>query len=219
MQDNAVLMRNFSAYKKKGIISTNEFCIISQYLLDADSPAPSWVAKLDNACKLLKEREIEIDDFHVIKNQILSVNGKCASTPVVRAEVVKQGPANASAVRKEETASIVRNCTIAACLIGLLPLPVADAPFLIITQFIMLRKLCAKYDRSPGAALLLIILSAILGPVVFGAFVKLIPVAGSIIGACVAGGFTWYIGSKVKAMLENGQEFTLDNFKATPISD
>lgn len=216
MWSNDDLLAEFSRYKHDNIITAAEFSRLAPYLLDATA-APDWILRLQKACALASSGDISQDDLKSIKNEIFSTVPKhsesnpSAMTTVAAGDDVSANTASA-AVRASGCANIVRICTGIACLIGLLPLPVADAPFLIILQYVMLKKICAKYNREPGAALVLIVVSALLGPIIFNAFVKRIPVTGSIVGACVAGGFTWFIGRKVLVMLEKGWQFNLKNF-------
>lgn len=208
MQDNTELIENFALYRKAGLLSEDEFCQVSEALLDKAEP-PRWIARLENACVLAQQGKLDKENFSSLKNRILE-----------QAEDASGGAKGADALLDAAGADadkIIRVCVVIACLIGLLPLRVADAPFLIITQFVMLKKLCDKYGRKPGPALLLIVFAAILGPIVFNIFIKFIPMAGSIIGALVAGSFTWIIGAKVKAMLAKGQEFTFRNFISAPL--
>lgn len=136
---------------------------------------------------------------------------------VVETEDIHYLPDEAASRRLFASAATVRHCTIAAFLIGLLPLPFSDAPFLIITQYIMLKRLCDRYGREPGLSLALIIASALIGPLAFNALVKLIPLAGSLIGGCVAGGLTWYIGQKMRGILEDDLPFTWQSFKTVDV--
>lgn len=202
MQSNDELMSQFSQYRQDGLITPAEFSQAARHLLDAAAP-PDWILRLAKACSLAQKGEIGPDDLREIKREIFS--------PM--ADTLKNAGATANlAIRQSEGANIVRICTGVACIIGLVPLPMADAPFLIITQYIMLKKLCAKYNREPGYSLALIVVSALLGPLIFTAFIKRIPYAGSIVGACVAALFTWFIGKKTLVMLERGWEFSLRNF-------
>jgi uncharacterized protein (DUF697 family) len=100
-----------------------------------------------------------------------------------------------------------------AALIGLVPIPLADAPFIVITQLVMLHKLTRQYGSSLGFSLVLILISAMIGPEIFKAIIKLIPALGSLAGALVAGSCTLLVGQTVLGVLETGQPFTLGNLK------
>lgn len=213
---DAELIRKFSQYKRDGYLTESEFQDVSERLLDSSAPPPPWIARLERACALIASAQIDAADFDAIKARLFKSAGARIRKSGINLEK-EAGPreaarAEAGAVAEAEAAGTVRTCVIVASLIGLLPLPVADAPFLIITQYVMLRKLCAKFGRKPGASVILILLSALLGPLLFGLIAKRIPIIGSIVGACIAGGFTWYIGQKVRVMLVAGMEFTPRNF-------
>jgi len=115
-------------------------------------------------------------------------------------------------VRKkaEET---VNTCTGIAALIGLIPIPMSDGPLIVITQLIMLKKLSERYERSLGFSTVLVLFSAMIGPVFFSAIIKFIPALGSIIGALVAGGCTLLVGQTALGVLDAGKPFTLGNLK------
>jgi len=102
--------------------------------------------------------------------------------------------------------------------IGLIPLPMADLPFIVATQVGMIVSLCHMYGRMLSAdtakSLALAALSAVAGPMLFQTFSKLIPGLGSAIGGGVAAGWTFAVGKVTQAILEEGEEFELEAFKA-----
>ena len=122
------------------------------------------------------------------------------------AKVIKH-PKNLALFRPkaEKTINI---CTGIATLLGLWPTPFYDTLFIIITQVVMLKKLTGRYERSLGFSLLPILLLAMIGPELFKALLKLIPIFGSIAGALIAGSCTWLVGRSVLEVLEAGQDFT-----------
>ena len=115
-------------------------------------------------------------------------------------------------LRRAEAETTVKIYSAVAAAIGLLPLPLADAPLIIIAQFLMIRKLCGRFGRPMGWALALVLLSALAGPELFQALLKLIPGLGSLAGALVAGGCTWLAGRTVLTVLEQGQPFSFREY-------
>lgn len=102
--------------------------------------------------------------------------------------------------------------------IGLVPLPMADMPFIIATQVGMILALCNLYGRAlsrdTAKSLVLTALSAVAGPMIFQTITKFIPGLGSVVGAGVAAGCTFAVGKVTQRILESGQQFELDSFKA-----
>lgn len=211
-------LQAFSNCKDLGLLNEKEFNLLEECLFAHRDAAPPWLASFAEACGRAARGQMSPGEFNVLKARFFR-NLKSSNDKVIHSDVIQTHPAGTEPDADEDSARSIRNCALAAALIGLIPLPVADAPFLIVTQFIMLKSICSKYGRTPGLSFILIILSALLGPIIFNIFVKALPLAGSIIGAAIAGSFTWYIGSKVRAMLMNGQDFTLDNFLRAKISD
>lgn len=113
---------------------------------------------------------------------------------------------------------IVLAGTAAAGGIGLVPLPMADMPFIIATQVTMILSLCSLFGRTLSAdtakSLALAALSAVAGPMIFQTLTKFIPGVGSVVGAGVAAACTFAVGKVTQHILEAGQEFELDSFKA-----
>lgn len=111
----------------------------------------------------------------------------------------------------------ILGATAAAAGIGVVPLPVADMPFIIGTQVTLLIALFRLYgrqiDRAAARSLALAAASAVVGPVVFSSLSKLIPGLGSVIGGGIAAACTWAVGHVAKNVLEQGGEFDIDDFK------
>jgi uncharacterized protein (DUF697 family) len=116
------------------------------------------------------------------------------------------------AEKDKEAFSTIKLCTGIAAGIALVPLPVGDSICIIITQLIMIHSLCKKNNRTMGLTVILIVLSAMIGPIVFTALCELLPVFGSIIGAFVGGVFTYYIGQIVYKLIKENKEFSIKNF-------
>ncbi|MBD5641997.1 MAG: hypothetical protein HDQ91_06225 [Desulfovibrio sp.] len=192
------MIREFSTWRAQGLLTEAEFAQVSRQLLGSGQPVPDWIGKLRNACSLAAAGQIGSADLDAIKADLFSSRQNSA----------KETPVDADA----ESLVVLRVCAGIACVIGLFPLPVAHAPLLIITQYVMLRKICAKFGRRPGLYLILIILAAVLGPLVFGLLLRFLPFARAIFGAIIAGGLTWYIGAKTRAMCIAGLDFTFRNF-------
>ena len=114
---------------------------------------------------------------------------------------------------RDKAKSTISTCAIIAALIGVVPIPMADAPLIIILQVVMLKKLTGYYKRDLGFALVMVLISAMIGPVLFNALSKLIPVLGSIIGAAIAGGCTWLAGETALGVLEADEPFNLASLK------
>lgn len=199
---DAELIRKFSAWRGQGLLTEAEFAQVSRQLLGSGDAIPEWICKLRDACSLAETDQIPRSDFDVIKSNLFSS----------RINLDKEPDQNASSMAGAESLAVLRVCTGIACVIGLFPLPVAHAPLLIITQYVMLRKICSKFGRRPGLALILIIFAAVLGPLIFGLLLRFLPFARAIFGALIAGAFTWYIGAKTRAMCLSGLDFTFRNF-------
>lgn len=199
---DAELIRNFSAWRSQGLLTDSEFAQVSQKLLGGGDAIPDWICKLRDACSLAAASQITKSDFDAIKTGLFKS----------RINLDKDSGQQAGDMASAESLTVLRVCTGIACVIGLFPLPVAHAPLLIITQYIMLRKICTKFGRRPGFSLILIIFAAVLGPLIFGLLLRFIPFARAIFGALIAGAFTWYIGAKTRAMCLAGMDFTFRNF-------
>lgn len=210
MMNKTELLARFYEYQRQGLLNGSQMGVLARYFSAAAS-LPPWIGDLAALCEARAEGRLDDGAFEAIKSRFFR-NAQSPGDKVVHSGVINVHPVGASDASAPEAAKLVRDCALVAAFIGLVPLPMADAPFLIVTQFVMLRKLCSMYDRSPGLSLALIVLSALAGPMLFDALVKLFPVAGSIAGAAVAGALTWFIGSKVRVMLANGQDFTWRDF-------
>jgi uncharacterized protein (DUF697 family) len=106
----------------------------------------------------------------------------------------------------------IKTCAIISGAIAFIPIPVGDSVAITITQFIMVSTLCGRYNRSMGASIILIILSAMFGPLVFNLLLSFIPFLGWLLEALVGGMFTYYVGSITHHLLQQNQSFTFGNF-------
>lgn len=218
MDERADILRKFSFYRREKYLTANEYARICDIFENNDDAVPDWLEQLESLCGLAYGKLMGEAEFARGKARIFARRGNARIQMPMPKAGKNSGDEAINALRKD-TAGIARNCALAAALIGLFPLPVSDAPFLVVTQYVMLKKLCSRYGRKPGLALFLIVLTALAGPVIFNAFIKLVPGVGSIAGACVAGGLTWYIGAKTRAMLEKGLDFSLSSFLAVKINE
>jgi uncharacterized protein (DUF697 family) len=121
------------------------------------------------------------------------------------------GPVIPQAV-SDQCKSTIKTCSIVAAAIAFLPIPVADSVAIIITQIIMVSSLCGKYGRPMGGSIVLIILSAMLGPFIFNLLAEMIPALGWALAAAVSFFFTFYVGSIAHELLMNNKAFTFGNF-------
>jgi uncharacterized protein (DUF697 family) len=117
-----------------------------------------------------------------------------------------------AALKNAECVSRIKVCSWIAAAIAIVPLPLADSFFIIITQLFMVNSLCKRFNRPMGFSLVLIIISAMIGPTIFTALMELLPVAGSVIGAVVGGVFTFFVGTITHSLLKKGKQFTFKNF-------
>lgn len=216
MEKSGSLADRFFKYEQLGLIDNNELHDLLKHI-PRQNPAPVWLVEFADVCARAANGQMGRRQFEGVKDRFFQ-NMRSPQDRIIHQKPIRVHPVGVSDETEAESRQLVKTCAIIAGLIGLVPLPVADAPFIIVTQFVMLKKLCARYQRSPGITFVLILLSAILGPILFDIFIKLIPFAGSVIGALVAGGLTWVIGSKVMFMLENAQDFNWENFWRAKIS-
>ena len=101
-----------------------------------------------------------------------------------------------------------------AALIGLISIPMADAPLIVILHSGgYAQKLTGYYGRDLGFSLVIVLISAMIGPVLFNAFLKLIPSLGSLLGAAIAGCCTWLVGETALGVLEAGKPFNFASLK------
>lgn len=203
------------AMKEEGLISGDE---LFRLMEEIGTGQTHRVKKVTEIYALYQNRVLSQEEFCRLRAVILAPDDEGASVPASSTEtapLARTAPDAGSAgeQRRKESRATVNTFTLVAGLIGLLPLPIADAPLLILTQFFLMRKLCARYGRKPGIGLLLIVASAFLGPVVFSSFAKPLPGLGSILGALVGGGFTYFVGTTTVKILENNEEFTWENIK------
>ncbi len=200
--------------RENGFISNDEFSILLEEVL---ANKIKRVKRINDIYTMFQNNILTKNEFDNYKNSLFEiVEDSCSLTiegnddSIVKKDV---DVTSAESQRLKEAKSIISISSIIACLIGLFPLPIADAPLLIITQFVMMKKLCGKYGREPGMGLLLIVASAFLGPLIFSSFAKLFPGLGSILGACIGGGFTYLVGNTTSKILENKEEFNWENIK------
>lgn len=122
-----------------------------------------------------------------------------------------------NASRGERAEKMVLAATAVAGGIGVAPLPVADMPFIVTTQVTLLAGLFRLYGRSFNQdalrSLVLAGLSAVVGPLAFGALTKVVPGLGSIVGGGVAAACTYAVGEVARSILEDGGSFEADDFK------
>lgn len=121
--------------------------------------------------------------------------------------------------KHEKAEKMILVATTTAGAIGLIPLPVADMPFIVTTQVSLILGLCSLYGKTFTAdtarSLSLAALSAVAGPMVFQTLTKLVPGIGSVVGASVAAACTYAVGTVTQKILEDGLEFDITMFKTT----
>ncbi|MBO4313800.1 MAG: 50S ribosome-binding GTPase [Desulfovibrio sp.] len=120
--------------------------------------------------------------------------------------------------RHGKAEKMILAATATAGAIGLIPLPVADMPFIVTTQVALILGLCSLHGRTftmdTARSLSLAAISAVAGPMAFQALTKLVPGFGSVVGAGVAAACTYAVGTVTQTMLESGLEFDVTMFKA-----
>lgn len=202
------------AMKAEGLVTSDELSLL---LEEIAAGRMMRVKKVSEVYGLYQKRMLSDAEFYRLKQELLAAPAVQGAVAARNTDTPRESPPageiTAAEQRRKESRTTVTTFSFIACLIGLLPLPVADAPLLILTQFFLMRKLCARYGRKPGMGLVLIVASAFLGPIAFSSFAKLLPGLGSILGACVGGGFTFLVGSTTAKILENNEEFTWENIK------
>ncbi len=215
MADTIALIRQCRQLFDEGRLTDKDFSDAKRCILE-DSDASQRIEELKEACALYAEGSLTDEEFAAMKRRILALPADAApeETPKDAAEAEPQeSEQNAMDLRQKAARRLIRRCALIAALIGLIPLPFRDSPPLIILQFVMITLLCRKYGRKIGASLGLIVFAGITGPVVFGAAVKFVPLLGPILGALIAGGFTWMVGRLTHSLLENDEDFTWANFR------
>ena len=119
--------------------------------------------------------------------------------------------------RDEKANKMILGATATAGAIGLLPLPIADMPFIVATQVALILSLCSVYGRAFTAdaakSLSLAALSAVAGPLAFQTITKFVPGFGSLVGMGVASGCTYAVGKVTQTMLDLGEDISVDAFK------
>lgn len=203
------------AMKEAGLVSGDELCLLMKEIASGKTQRVKRVVEI---YALYQDKALSEEEFCRLRGELFAAEadegtGRPETTSATLPAPSPAGAIPAAEQRRKESRATVNTFTLAAGLIGLLPLPIADAPLLILTQFFLMQKLCARYGRKPGIGLLLIVASAFLGPVVFSSFAKLLPGLGSILGALVGGGFTYLVGTTTVKILENNEEFTWENIK------
>ncbi|MDR2352423.1 MAG: DUF697 domain-containing protein [Deltaproteobacteria bacterium] len=109
---------------------------------------------------------------------------------------------------RQQSESITLTCAIIAALVGLIPIPFSDALFIIIIQIVMIYKICDKYQVPMGGSIVLVLVSAVIGPIIFSGLTKFLPILGSLVGAAVAGTCTYLVGKTIINVLEAKQPFS-----------
>lgn len=212
----------FLKLKNDNIISDDEFFQIKKIIINDFEKLCPEIECLYDSCILYESKKLTEEEFCALKTKSFE---KFSTSKLDHSDHDEKNNISRDSDidelifrRKKEVNSTITSFSFIAALIGLFPLPIADAPLLIITQFFMMRNLCHKYERKIGFGLMLIILSAFLGPIFFSAFAKLLPGLGSIIGACIAGSFTYLVGKTSSIVLDKGQDFTGENMKVAFLS-
>ena len=124
----------------------------------------------------------------------------------VTSEAAAEGVKSAFAAAQRVDARIKRGAAqkvVAAAIaiaggIAATPIPVADAPLLITTQFEMLRRLSTIYGVTLSATTLATAMTgagaSMIGKTIAGTLLKFVPIAGSVVNAGIAGSITWVLG-------------------------
>ena len=121
--------------------------------------------QLERLGKLKNEGIITEEEFNTQKAALLSDKTASAPGTSVPEESAASGVDLTSPM--EKSLGVIKKAAIVAFFIGLLPIPFADAPLIIITQVVMLKKVCDFYDRPMGMSLGFVFLSALCGPIIF----------------------------------------------------
>ncbi|MBQ7457509.1 MAG: DUF697 domain-containing protein [Desulfovibrio sp.] len=118
--------------------------------------------------------------------------------------------------RGEKADKMIVAASTAAGAIGLIPLPIADMPFIITTQVALILGLCSLYGktftRHAAKSLVLTCLSALAGPIAFQNIMKVVPGLGSVVGGGVAFACTYAVGKATKIFLEQEKALDFSNF-------
>ncbi len=125
--------------------------------------------------------------------------------------------ANKDTGRKAE--KMIVAATTAAGAIGVLPLPIADMPFIVGIQVALIISLCSLYGKAFTAdaarSLVLAALSALAGPIAFQNIIKVVPGLGSVVGGGIAAACTYAVGMGTKLLLERNEPLNLSAFTKT----
>lgn len=222
MIDIAEYIEKISKKNKDGVITDEEFINLKSILIRNNEKEIMIINQFLELFSMLDKKIITNYEFSALKKNILDqldydkdINNIYDEFKIInqKINVNNTNYSDSEQQIKSEVKSIINSCTLVSSIIGLLPLPIADAPLLIIIQFVMMKKLCYKYNRKVGFSLVLVVISAFLGPLIFSAFAKLFPGLGSVLGACIGGGFTYLAGRTAAKVLEEGEEFTFGNMK------
>ena len=112
---------------------------------------------------------------------------------------------------------LIAVATAAAGTVGLLPFPLADMPFIISVQVTLILALTRLYGRTfsldLARSLSLCALSAVAGPLAFQALTKFVPVLGSVVGAGIASGCTYAVGTVTQKLLASKADLTPEIFR------
>ena len=198
------------ALHAEGSLTDEEFAAMKRQILALPTPETAEEKSPEPRATVREQapREKEPERREVYREETLK-----AATEAEVLSAPQEAEQNAMDLRQESARKLIRRCALIAALIGLIPFPFRDSPLLIILQFVMVTLLCRKYGRKMGASLSLIILAGVLGPVVFYAIAKFIPLLGPILGALIAGGLTWMVGHLTHSLLDNDEDFTWANFR------
>lgn len=109
--------------------------------------------------------------------------------------------------KSREARKVVLAASAAAAAVATIPVPVADAPALVALQFGMLRQIAQIYDLKLTAKGAVSVLTGSLltwgGKTLAGQLAKLVPGAGSVINATVAGTLTAILGTAWRRLCES----------------
>ncbi len=101
-------------------------------------------------------------------------------------------------LKKKKATSVVATFSGINALIGGIPIPVADAPLLIASQYMMLGKIIYIFEAPQMGKLQTLLagnLTGVIGSIIAGQLTKTIPVLGSFINAAIASSITAVIGT------------------------
>jgi len=196
----------------KDISKTNEDIIIVLNKIDAAEDVPSLIKYIED--KTLNQYIIAPvssktgENFEYLQRHILSMLNK-KSKDILLGKNLKDKSSVAN--------RWILGASASAAGIGLSPIPGSDIVPIVGIQVGMMLKLANLYDKplSKGNAKELIIATVVgnVGRAVFRQLVKVIPGAGSAVGASVAGATTLALGHAIKYMHENGIEIDVEQLQ------